>query len=869
MGAGDTIIDLGLYNEEVFLSAIMVEDRYLSLGTFTNGIIVLDTDLNELRRVGLEDGLQDPQIKCQFVDKEKNLWLGTNVGITRIEMETPISQFSKSKGVNSVPESISDFDNSLYLATQNGLYFFNKEKKIEKLPVIQRDCYGLRSFTFDQDTLLFIAELDAVISLDKNGKYETITPGGPYEFKRNPLDSNEIIVVHFDGISNVFYENGKFRNGEYFRNFPQGEPFNFEITLDGTIWIGTKQKEGIGGIYRTHVDEFHNGPSIDMKLYTNEDGLPTQGANYIFSLYGEIFSGSKEGVYRYNSETDRFEVFDGFGISFSTAEPKLGVHRVMVDSKNNVWMMVYDDNDNFNIGYSTLHGSEYEWISTPFNRHEEEVVHAFYEDSRGIIWMGGTEGLFRYSPIVHNSFDIHYHAMINEVQYGDSLVFGGAYSGPQYLSNGDEQFEFPFLSSDGITFHYSGTSFIDEKSMEYSYQLEGFDDNWSDWSSRTLKEFNLTEGVYTFHVRCRNIYGVEGEIASFRFKILPPWYRTTWAYVLFFIAFILLVYFVVKLSIRRVRQQNIKLEAIVDERTIEVVAQKAEAEKQRDIAEHQKELVEEKNKEILDSISYAKRLQEAILPPDKLMKDSLPENFVLYKPKDIVAGDFYWMEKVKNSLSNQVLFAAADCTGHGVPGAMVSVVCSNALDRTVKEFGIVTPGLVLDKVTDLVIETFEKSEDEVKDGMDIALCSLQEIEIDGKQKFELKYSGANNPLWIVSKRTDVLGDVEPNISYEGVNLFELKATKQPVGQYAERKAFETHTLILEPGDIFYLFSDGFADQFGGDRGKKYKYKPFKRFLLSVVDKPLKDQKEILSEEFEMWKGEFEQVDDVCVMAVRV
>ena len=257
----------------------------------------------------------------------------------------------------------------------------------------------------------------------------------------------------------------------------------------------------------------------------------------------------------------------------------------------------------------------------------------------------------------------------------------------------------------------------------------------------------------------------------------------------------------------------------------------------------QKAMIEEKNKDIVDSIQYAKRIQDAILPPENMAKRLLPDSFILYKPKDIVAGDFYWMD-AKNEL---VLFAAADCTGHGVPGAMVSVVCSNALNRTVKEFGITEPGKILDKTRELVIETFEKSESEVKDGMDISLCALD------KAKGELLWAGANNPIWIVS---------------DG-QLREIKPDKQPVGVGLASKSFTTHRMEVKKGDLIYLFTDGFADQFGGTDGKKFKSAGLKKLVLAVHDQPAELQRQALLEGFEGWKGDLEQVDDVCIIGVKI
>lgn len=270
------------------------------------------------------------------------------------------------------------------------------------------------------------------------------------------------------------------------------------------------------------------------------------------------------------------------------------------------------------------------------------------------------------------------------------------------------------------------------------------------------------------------------------------------------------------------------LEQKVKERTIEL--------------QHQKEIVEEKQKEIIDSINYAKRLQDAILPPKKLIDDHLKENFVLFKPKDIVAGDFYWAERI----GNHFFIAAADCTGHGVPGAMVSVVCSNALNRSVKEFGMLETGKILDKTTDLVLETFEKSDEDVKDGMDISLLGIN------TKTGEMTWSGANNPLWYL----------------ENGIMQEIKADKQPIGKSDHRKPFTTHSLPLSLSALF-LFTDGYADQFGGEKGKKFKYKPFLEMLQNNSSLPMEMQKNKLDEAIENWKGDLEQNDDICIIGVRI
>jgi serine phosphatase RsbU (regulator of sigma subunit) len=260
--------------------------------------------------------------------------------------------------------------------------------------------------------------------------------------------------------------------------------------------------------------------------------------------------------------------------------------------------------------------------------------------------------------------------------------------------------------------------------------------------------------------------------------------------------------------------------------------------------EEQKIIIEEKQKEILSSISYAKRLQEAILPPMSLITENLAQSFILYKPKDIVAGDFYWIEVVNK---DNILIAAADCTGHGVPGALVSVVCSNALNRTVKEFEITDPGKILDKTRELVVETFERSENEVKDGMDISLCLLN------KKTNEIEWAGANNPLWIVRHG----------------QIIEYKPNKQAIGKVDKPLLYQTHKIKLEKDDNIYIFTDGYADQFGGPNGKKFKYHQLVDLICTISSMPIAGQKIKLEKEFQDWKGNLEQVDDICVIGIKV
>lgn len=264
--------------------------------------------------------------------------------------------------------------------------------------------------------------------------------------------------------------------------------------------------------------------------------------------------------------------------------------------------------------------------------------------------------------------------------------------------------------------------------------------------------------------------------------------------------------------------------------------------------QREKDLVEFKNKEITDSIIYAKRIQDALLPGDKVVKKSLPNSFVFYKPKDIVAGDFYWLQHV----NDKVLFAVADCTGHGVPGAMVSVICNNGLNQSVRDYNKHTPAEILNETRSIVLKEFAKSEDTVDDGMDIALVGISKL---AENEFNVEFAGANNPLWVIRKDSSEIEILNPD--------------KQPIGSYTRMRDFANHSLVLNSGDMLYLFTDGYRDQFGGESHKKFKTSRLKELLLHVSSMPLEQQYNTVKQVFNSWKGDIEQIDDVCLAGIRL
>ena len=270
------------------------------------------------------------------------------------------------------------------------------------------------------------------------------------------------------------------------------------------------------------------------------------------------------------------------------------------------------------------------------------------------------------------------------------------------------------------------------------------------------------------------------------------------------------------------------------------------------------EIIRKKNKDITDSITYAKRIQNTILPSEKYLQEYLQDYFIFYQPKDIVSGDFYWV----NQKDDKLFFAAIDCTGHGVPGALVSMVAHANLQRAVTLFKLRTPAEILDLLNESVQDVFNQQGEGIRDGMDIALCGLN------REKMQLEFSGANNSLYIINSNRKFFPENSIPLGEELPGV-EIPGDSQPIGFFENGKKFSNTIIDLQKGDMLYIFSDGYADQFGGPKGKKFMTRKFKELLVSIHQQPLAKQKNLLEQSLRYWRANIEQVDDILVIGVRV
>lgn len=391
-----------------------------------------------------------------------------------------------------------------------------------------------------------------------------------------------------------------------------------------------------------------------------------------------------------------------------------------------------------------------------------------------------------------------------------------------------------------ITFEYAAVEPSRPHLVKYQYILEGYDEDWSPVTHKMSASFgNIHEGSYTFKLKAQSPEGVWSEPISYSFKVRPPWYRSWWIYIVYISLLGGSVVALLRWNGRRLIHKSKVLAEEVRKATLEIIHQK-------EMVEIQKKILEEKNYEITDSINYALRIQQSILPDKKEIQSCFPQSFILYKPKAIVSGDFYFFTKE----NNKVFIAAADCTGHGVPGAFMSMVGSQRLSDAVQQSKNLSE--ILLKLNVAMKASLHQTDEQssTKDGMDIAICSLD------LENYKLHYAAANRPLWIIRKNC--------------TEIEEIKPTKASIGGLTEdHHYFESHEILLQQGDSFYLFSDGYADQFGGEKNKKLSTKKLKEILVSIQSKSLEEQEKYLYDFIENWKGENEQIDDILLIGIRV
>lgn len=815
-------------NISYVISHAEVHQGIVWLATDNDGIVLVDPKGNVIREFSVQEGLQDHNVFSFFFDDIGNLWLMLDNGISIIEFSSNVVFWDRNQGAPGKVETIGADSSRIYLASRSGLFI--SEKKNSR--VFYKNVASINEGTFDvlvaytdfgKKTL--IVGYNGVYELREDLKIDSIGEG-LYAWKliQSPTDPNKIYVggEGFIGYFKVSEKGWSYVNLEYIDT-----EVRFFTTRESEVFASVQNF----GVYKIDQnDAIVKIPISDRSNFENTHFT-------LVEFKGRIFAGSTEGLFELIG--GQLVLVNPIGLDYK--KEFTNIHRLYThpdDSK--MWAVVkIEDNKTISIteiGHFIINeAGKLEFINSKNRVLERGVIYDIIQVNN-LLYFGTDKGPYALNTDQFKDGLKNWKVYIDNILVNDTL----ALNIPEFSSS----FQ-PLLSGSDIRFNFASSAFFNGGDIEFRTRLIGFNDEWSNYERINFKPYEkLPNGTYTLEIQGRNQYNQQSEVYQFTFVVLPPWYLTWWAFILYSLALVIILIVSTRISIYRIKQKNKRLEEVVQERTKEIADQNTVLAKQKDE-------ITAKTEDILDSIKYAKRLQNTILPSKEILGSYFNDYFVFYRPKDIVSGDFYWARKV----NGKILWSAIDCTGHGVPGAMVSIVGNNGLLRATNEFQLSQPNLVLDKLRELVLESLTaQGTNDVKDGMDLALASID------YDTLQLEFSGANNSCVIIR-------DGE---------LIEIKGDKQPIGDFELAKPFTNHTFQLQKGDNLYLYTDGYVDQFGGETdelrgngGKKFKSKPFKQLLVDISVNDMSTQKRLIIEKFDHWRGHIEAIDDVCVFGVKI
>ncbi len=830
------------------------DDKYYLGGLYGKGMIITDNNLNVIKHLSTDNGLQNNTVWCVYTDRDKNIWIGTDNGISIIYANLPYTVFSDQVNLSESVNSSLLYNNNLYIGSAAGLFYkdFNSKQNLDndKFELIENKTGHTQIWKIDtiKNTLLFAGQSGLFQVTDK--KANLIGPNvSVRSFIQLSNKPNEILAVGGHGLSVYTFSNGTWKFNHNVKNFKiKGNFRHLEQDANGYFWVSDRSK----GVFRLKLN-VKNDSVIENTTFSDKDGLPDIYGNYVFKINNRIVFTTKTGIYTFDEKTNKFIHEPEFTKIFGE---HINLTNLYQASNGNIWFKeAIDDPKIKNKQYWELGLIKYknnipEIIKTPFYKVKNNIFSINQISDKELI-VGTESGFVLYNLDIKKQFEEPFPALIRKVEFikNDSLLFGGAFKNDSdklvLQQNPNNIPKIPYEFND-LRFTFSSVFYEEPEKTQYKFILNGNDTKWSDWKLKTDKEYsNLGPGTYTFIVKAKNLYNVESNVAEYTFEILPPWYRTFGAYLGYFILFILFIYGIIQLSVFRLKKQRENLKRIVEERTKEIQIQKEEIEAKNETLSFQNEEISQKNASITASINYAKRIQEAMLPLKDKITAGLPENFLLFKPRDIVSGDFYWYAE-KNG---KIIYTAVDCTGHGVPGALMSMIGSEILTTIVTANGITKADVILEKMNDYVIKALKQEKEGLsQDGMDMALCVID------KENKTVEFAGAKNPLVYITNG----------------ELKQVKASRSGIGGYQQdAKDYSSELIHYESPTWFYMFSDGFQDQFGGPKNRKFMIKRLKELLLDIHYKPMEEQNEILDKTIEKWMENTPQTDDIILIGFKL
>lgn len=870
------IRDEDYLRQNILSEGLLISDSLYAFSTLEGGALVVDKKSGNLKHtINYINGLPDDEIFALGVDNNHGLWLSHQYGLTRADLRLPVGNFSIYPGLKGNLITSLWLNNELYVATSEGVYYLKEVKKYAEVEVLVKNEESsgkpsqavARNFSLQQrvqepqktrksifSQIFGKKSVSPIVQVAPEKEQQLVTPpviklpepkyfkkiAGKlksinYEYKKiEGLDEkskqlvpagNEILASTNKGlfiisghlakaITNNWYVNyisPKSKNGRYYIGTSEGffyvtldkhnkweavypdksfihSIYSIVSTDDNTLWTGSDDI-----VFRINLK---NGvPSGTPETYSIKSDIPQR--YFIESVNDTIFLFTSSKVKYYNQSRDSFieysKVFssDSAKIKFVFSQPEIP----WVKTENG-WINISSAG---NIDYND------KAILKIFDN-----LSSICTDNDNIWVVSGDNMLFR---IVRNkipSIKPEVGLFIRSISDAHGINFK--------LS------DIVFGSGDNnVYFDIVAPGYLKEKSTQYQWMLDKGE--WSKWSYTNTINLMIKPGKYTLLVKAKDIWGNESVPKEVNFTIEAPFTQTTYFYVIVFVAAFIIIIGVVRFRERQLKKDKHILETRVKERTAKIEAQK---------------------QEITSSIEYASRIQRAMLPEADHFRNSFSDYFIIFKPRDIVSGDFYWIGEGEK----HIFFTVADCTGHGVPGAFMSSLGISTLDEIITNNENLKANTILNLLREKIKTSLHQTgkQGEAADGMDVAFCILH------KNRRTLEFSGAYNSLFLF---------------HEG-EFREYRADRMPIGiYYGEKESFTNYEIDILKGDTIYIFSDGFADQFGGPRGLKYMKYNLKKLLSEINNKPMDEQRIILENEFDKWKGSANQIDDVTILGVRI
>ncbi len=784
-------------------------DKNLWLSTY-NGLhkLIYDPELggaNKQIHFNEKNGIGS-FVKTTLIDQEGNAWIGMyGDGLAMLKDE--IFTFYNNSEDESIPNdtrSILHRDSTKWYGLSKGLLKVNSDGT-------KKYYAGKNGFKDAPVTSILGRGEELLVATDGEGlfRFNTKTEKFKKIFLITSYLANNIhgMVAHVNDLW-VATEGGLIK-----RNFTSNKTETYN-TLNGlkhnTIYDMVMLKDGsiVMGSHSNELTYINKNGEISYQLISDLNQLMDVVAIELDDENNLWLATLGNGIYK--QEADSF-------IHISTEQGLKSdyCYSIVSDNKNGIWIghrggLSRISNGSLNVEvFDSKKG-----INVDFNNG------AVYTDKEKNIWFGTNKKIIKFNPSKFLKNTTPPSVNIKSILISDKEI------------TLNEVIHLPY-DLYKLKIEFIGISFKQPDGVKYQHYLEGYNLDWSESSSNNTANYpRIADGTYTFYVKaCNNDGFCSEETLAFTIIVATPFWKKWWFYFAIALAGTFLIYFFIKQREKKQKEIQKNLELELDKRTMEVVKKSEE--------------LEDKNKNITDSINYALRIQKSILPSKQLMKDYFPESFVFYQPRDIVSGDFYWYEKI----GNKFIVACADCTGHGVPGAFMSMISSTLFKEIAHQYQITEPSEFLYKLDELLQNTLKQSEKgKIHDGLDMSICVF---DLDTNS---LSFSGAYRPV----------------IFYRDNELELIKTTPFSIGgsDFVE-KEFKTTNVQLKPGDIVYLFTDGFPDQFGGEKGKKLYLKGFKTLIETSADIKMDEQHLLFKRFLKDWKGEQKQVDDVLVMGIKI